>query len=93
MEDRIWHRWQEQGIVGKSNGLLVGAVAPIKEVEHQKIEDRITGKSNGSLRRGNAWEMDFVSSRKISLSDYDKDQYVAEPGIDKKAMAVIAKFH
>ncbi|KAK3415956.1 hypothetical protein EUGRSUZ_H01321 [Eucalyptus grandis] len=44
-------------------------------------------------RRDDAGEVDSVSSRKIYPSDYDKGQYVAEPGIDKKATVFIAKFH
>ncbi|KAK3415943.1 hypothetical protein EUGRSUZ_H01334 [Eucalyptus grandis] len=43
-------------------------------------------------RRDDAWEGN-VSSKKIYPSDYDKDRYVAEPRIDKKATAFIAKFH
>ncbi|KAI6695456.1 hypothetical protein NL676_023166 [Syzygium grande] len=38
-----------------------------------------------------AWEVDSVCSKKIYPSDYDKGQYVAEPGINKKATAFIAK--
>ncbi|KAF8015326.1 hypothetical protein BT93_H0975 [Corymbia citriodora subsp. variegata] len=44
-------------------------------------------------RGDDAREVDSVSTRKIYPSDYDKGQYVAEPGIDKKATVFIAKFH
>ncbi|KAI6695453.1 hypothetical protein NL676_023163 [Syzygium grande] len=44
-------------------------------------------------RRDDAREVDSMKPRKIWPSDYDKGQYVAEPGIDKKASAFIAKFH
>ncbi|KAF7847957.1 hypothetical protein BT93_L2415 [Corymbia citriodora subsp. variegata] len=43
--------------------------------------------------REDAWEGDSASSKKIYPSDYDNGRYVAEPGIDKKATAFIAKFH
>ncbi|KAF8036186.1 hypothetical protein BT93_C2021 [Corymbia citriodora subsp. variegata] len=43
--------------------------------------------------REDAWEGDSASPKKIYPSDYDKDRYVAEPGIDKKATAFIAKFY
>ncbi|XP_019419909.1 PREDICTED: uncharacterized protein LOC109330250 [Lupinus angustifolius] len=33
------------------------------------------------------------SSRRIFASDEDKERWVAEPGIDKKASAFIAKFY
>ncbi|KAK2631012.1 hypothetical protein EUGRSUZ_H01322, partial [Eucalyptus grandis] len=35
----------------------------------------------------------ILSSRKIYPSDYDKGQYIAELGIDKKATVFVAKFH
>ncbi|KAK3415946.1 hypothetical protein EUGRSUZ_H01331 [Eucalyptus grandis] len=44
-------------------------------------------------QRDDAWEGESVSSKKIYPSDYDEGKYVAEPGIDKKATAFIAKFH
>ncbi|KAF8015325.1 hypothetical protein BT93_H0974 [Corymbia citriodora subsp. variegata] len=43
--------------------------------------------------RDDAQETDSMKSMKIWPSDYDKGRYVAEPGIDKKASAFIAKFH
>lgn len=33
------------------------------------------------------------SSRRIFASDEDRDRWVAEPGIDKKASAFIARFY
>ncbi|KAK3415954.1 hypothetical protein EUGRSUZ_H01323 [Eucalyptus grandis] len=44
-------------------------------------------------RQDDAREMDSMKPMKIWPSDYDKGRYVAEPGIDKKASAFIAKFH
>ncbi|KAI4310913.1 hypothetical protein MLD38_035858 [Melastoma candidum] len=36
---------------------------------------------------------DSIRTRKVRPSDYDRGRYVAEPGIDRKATAFIAKFH
>ncbi|KAI6695462.1 hypothetical protein NL676_023172 [Syzygium grande] len=44
-------------------------------------------------RRDDAWGADSVSPKKIYTSDSDKGWFVAEPGIDNKATAFIAKFH
>ncbi|KAI6695451.1 hypothetical protein NL676_023161 [Syzygium grande] len=44
-------------------------------------------------RRDDAREVDSMKPMKIWPSDYDKGWYVAEPGIDKRASAFIAKFH
>ncbi|XP_010486063.1 PREDICTED: uncharacterized protein LOC104764261 [Camelina sativa] len=39
-----------------------------------------------------SWD-DVVYTRKAMASDEDKRHWVAEPGIDRKASAFIAKFH
>ncbi|CAH8361561.1 hypothetical protein Bca4012_066948 [Brassica carinata] len=39
-----------------------------------------------------SWD-DVVYTRKAMASDEDKRYWVAEPGIDRKASAFIAKFH
>ncbi|KAJ0248494.1 Uncharacterized protein HA466_0155870 [Hirschfeldia incana] len=51
-------------------------------------------KSRRSSHRveADAWD-DGVYTRKAWASDEDKRYWVAEPGIDRKASAFIAKFH
>ncbi|KAI4364634.1 hypothetical protein MLD38_020698 [Melastoma candidum] len=47
---------------------------------------------SSNQRAETLWE-DPVSLTKVRPSDYDRGCYVAEPGIDRKASAFIAKFH
>ncbi|KAI4369346.1 hypothetical protein MLD38_017794 [Melastoma candidum] len=49
--------------------------------------------SSSSGRRVEDPQEDVIRTRKVRPSDYDKGRYVAEPGIDTKATAFIAKFH
>lgn len=44
-------------------------------------------------RRDEVVAEDVSSLSKVRPSDYDKGRYVAEPGIDRRATAFIARFH
>ncbi|OWM62870.1 uncharacterized protein LOC116215426 [Punica granatum] len=44
-------------------------------------------------RRDDQGLEDVMSPRKVWPSDYDRGNYVAEPGIDRRASAFIARFH
>ncbi|XP_021898970.1 uncharacterized protein LOC110815469 [Carica papaya] len=50
-------------------------------------------KSRRSHRRGGDDQTFVDDTRKVWPSDEDKRNWVAEPGIDRKASAFIAKFH
>ncbi|PKI48146.1 hypothetical protein CRG98_031411 [Punica granatum] len=43
-------------------------------------------------RNDQGWE-DVMSPRKVWPSNYNRGNYVAEPGIDRRASAFIARFH
>ncbi|AES92099.1 hypothetical protein MtrunA17_Chr4g0069511 [Medicago truncatula] len=49
--------------------------------------------SGGSSRDDYYYYDDDGSSRRIFASDEDRGRWVAEPGIDKKASAFIARFY
>lgn len=49
--------------------------------------------SSHRVEAGKSCDDDVVYTRKAWASDEDKRYWVAEPGIDRKASAFIAKFH